>query len=122
MLQQDTGRMSLDVWRYGKFRSGNGNQKGGNINCPASPRRLIATSELAGDRLRLKGRRQVITDGKINSKDPGWKRIRLLLVVNGDGESPALFSLLDCSKREEKTEGEGGGKRLGLGFSPPSIH
>lgn len=125
MIQKDTGGMEPHVWRYGKFRSGNGNQKRTDRNCPASPQRLIATSGLAGDRLWLKKLRQVITDCKINSKDPGWQRIRFFSAVNGDGESPALFRLLDCSKRKKKTEREGGGKikALGLGFPPPpSIH
>lgn len=89
-------------------------------NCPASPWRLIATSELAGDRLRLKKLRQVITDCKINSEHLGWQRFHFPSAVNGDGESPALFSLLDCLERKAKTEGEGGQgiKALGLDFFP----
>lgn len=85
---------------------------------------LIATSELAGDRLWLKKLGQVIRDCKINSQKRGWQCIRFPSTLNGDGESPALVSQLDCLKRKGKMKREGRGKikALSLGFFPTSIH
>lgn len=109
-MSGDTGNLGQET----------GNQKRTDRNCPASPQHLIATSELAGDRLWLKKLRQVIRDCKINRQNRGWQCIRFPSKLNGDGESPALVSQLDCweRKRKMKREGRGKIKAPSLGFFP----